>query len=93
MRAPDGAEAPPPEAVVVPLQRYRRLDQMMFSWEKQKTPSRPPLMEVSTTTPESATMVFPSNSFTLKAERRRLHDPSPSSWGGLTAAAVTPGSV
>lgn len=39
---------------------------MMFSWEKQKTPSRPPLMLVSITTPESATMSIPSNSFTLR---------------------------
>lgn len=39
---------------------------MMFSCEKQKTPSRPPLMVVSMTTPESATMSDPSNSFTLE---------------------------
>ena len=43
-----------------PLQRYLRLDQMMFSWEKQNTPSRPPLMVVSMVTPESATNSVPS---------------------------------
>ena len=38
-----------------PLHRYWRLDQMMFSWEKQNTPRRPPRMDVSMITPESAT--------------------------------------
>lgn len=43
-----------------PLQRYFRLDQMMFSCEKQNTPSLPPRMVLSILTPESATRVGPS---------------------------------
>lgn len=54
-----------------PLQRYCRLDQMMFSWEKQKTPSRPPRMVVSMITPESATSRGPSYSRTLREGRGR----------------------
>lgn len=38
---------------------------MMFSWEKQNTPRRPPRMDVSMITPESATSWGPSYSFTL----------------------------
>lgn len=46
--------------VFSPLQRYLRLDQMMFSCEKQKTPNLPPLIVVSIVTPESATRSEPS---------------------------------
>lgn len=43
-----------------PLQRYFRLDQIIFSCEKQNTPSLPPLMLVSIITPVSATRFEPS---------------------------------
>lgn len=49
---------------------------MMFSWEKQKTPSLPPLILVSITTPESATMSIPSNSFTLEHRDTPAYKPS-----------------
>lgn len=57
------------QALHSPLQRYLRLDQMMFSCEKQNTPRRPPLILVSITTPESATMSVPSYNFTLCQNR------------------------
>jgi hypothetical protein len=43
---------------------------MMFSWEKQKTPSRPPLMVVSMMMPVSATICVPSKKRTLFETRR-----------------------
>ena len=49
---------------------------MMFSWEKQKTPSRPPLMVVSMMMPVSATICVPSKKRTLfEAEPIVLTDP------------------
>ncbi|TNN39486.1 Glycosyltransferase-like protein LARGE2 [Liparis tanakae] len=47
------------------LVRYFRLDQMMFSWEKQNTPSRPPRMLVSMITSVSATSLEPSKNRAL----------------------------
>lgn len=46
---------------------------MTFSWEKQKTPNRPPLIVVSITTPESATRAVPSYSLNLS---HRYREPS-----------------
>lgn len=57
----------------LPLHLQPRLDHMTFSWEKQKTPNRPPLIVVSITTPESATRAVPSYSLNLS---HRYKEPS-----------------
>lgn len=60
-----------------PLQRYFRLDQIIFSWEKQNTPSLPPLMLVSIITPVSATRFEPSK------KRALVHTQSITTWSVL----------
>lgn len=51
------------------MQRYFRLDQIIFSCEKQNTPSLPPLMLVSIITPVSATRSEPSKNRALVHKR------------------------